>query len=87
MKKADFLNDLATRLSKALPKNVVAVKKDIEKNLHSILMSAFAKLELVTREEFDVQTKVLSRTRKKLESLETEIKELEKALKQKSGKK
>lgn len=52
--------------------------KDIEKNLRALLASAFAKLDLVTREEFDVQAAVLARTREKLEALEARVAELEK---------
>ncbi|MEW6313006.1 MAG: accessory factor UbiK family protein [Pseudomonadota bacterium] len=54
--------------------------KDIEKNLRALLASAFAKLDLVTRQEFDVQTEVLKRTREKLEALEARVSELEKHL-------
>lgn len=81
MKKTDFLNDLSSRLSSVLPEGLKNLKKDIEKNFNSILHKSFAKLELVTREEFDAQTKVLLRTRKKLEALEKEVKELEGILK------
>lgn len=77
MKKKDFLSDLSSRLSNALPSQVKVIKKDVEKNFHAILQKTFAKLELVTREEFDSQAKVLARTRKKLEALEKEVKELE----------
>jgi hypothetical protein len=87
MKKAHLLKDLASRLYAALPKDLHTAKMDIEKNFHGILMTAFAKLELVTREEFDVQSKVLARTRKKLDDLEAEIKKLEKTSKQKTEKK
>lgn len=77
MKKSDFLHDLSSRLAKALPNNVKSIKDDLEKNFHAVLQKAFAKLELVTREEFDSQAKVLARTRKKLEALEKEVKSLE----------
>lgn len=50
---------------------------DINKNLHALLQSAFTKLELVTREEFDVQVEVLQRTRLKLQQLEARVAELE----------
>ena len=50
---------------------------DIEKNLRAILQSVFAKLDLVTREEFDVQQAVLLRTREKLEALEAQVSALE----------
>lgn len=77
---SSFLKDLAKRLSGALPPNVHTMKKDWEKNIHSILTSAFAKLDLVTREEFDTQAKVLARTRKKLDSLENKLKDLEQTI-------
>lgn len=83
MKKNDFLSDLSSRLTNALPKSVQVLKKDMEKNFHAILQKAFAKLELVTREEFDSQSKVLVRTRKKLEALEKEVQHLEKILTEK----
>lgn len=51
---------------------------DIEKNLRAILQSVFAKLDLVTREEFDVQQAVLLRTREKLDALEAKLTEFEK---------
>ena len=77
MTKSNFLKDLAAQLSEALPGHIGALKKDFEKNCNSILSKAFAKFDLVTREEFDTQSKVLSRTRKKLEELEGHIKALE----------
>lgn len=80
MTKKNFLKDLASQLSDALPSHFGALKRDFEKNCHSVLTKAFAKFDLVTREEFDTQTKVLLRTRKKLEELEGHIKELEQHL-------
>jgi BMFP domain-containing protein YqiC len=80
MKDKNFLNDLASRLSKALPDSFQKMQKDIEKNFHMILQSAFNKMDLVTRDEFDAQTKVLARSRKKLEELEAKVKTLEKLL-------
>lgn len=79
--KKDFLKKLAETLTNALPSQVKTFKEDCEKNFQSILTSAFAKLELVTREEFDAQTKVLARTRKKIESLEEKVNKLEAKLK------
>lgn len=84
MKKSDFLSDLSSRLSNALPDGIKNAKKDMEKNFHAILQKAFAKFDLVTREEFDAQSKVLVRTRKKLEALEKELRELEDVLQKKS---
>ncbi|MDR3478120.1 MAG: accessory factor UbiK family protein [Gammaproteobacteria bacterium] len=80
MEPTQFLKDLAERLSNALPENLQAIKKDCEKNMHSILTSAFTKLDLVTREEFDTQTKVLARTRKKVDALEATVLELQKSI-------
>ena len=50
---------------------------DLEKNIDALLKSMFTKMELVTREEFDVQTEVLKRTRQKLEDLEKKLSEIE----------
>jgi ubiquinone biosynthesis accessory factor UbiK len=83
MSKTNFLKNLAAQLTEALPAHAGALKKDFEKNCQSILSKAFAKFDLVTREEFDTQTKVLGRTRKKLDELEEHIKSLEKLLKSK----
>ena len=55
--------------------------KDIEKNLRALLSSAFSRLDLVTREEFDVQREVLLRTREKLQQMEARVAELEARLK------
>jgi len=52
--------------------------KDLEKNLRTVLQGVFAKLDLVTREEFDVQQAVLLKTREKLEALEAQVAEIEK---------
>lgn len=84
--KTNFLKSLAEQLAAALPSHVHTLKKDFEKNCHSILTKAFAKFDLVTREEFDTQTKVLARTRKKLEEIENHLKALEEIMKKKSHK-
>lgn len=76
--KKDFFEELAERLSNAIPASVKNIKDDMEKNFRVILKNTFEKLDLVTREEFDAQTKVLARTRKKLEALEKQVRELEK---------
>lgn len=84
MEKAQFLKDLADRICNALPSNLQDIKKDLEKNIQGVLNNAFTKFDLVTREEFDTQTKVLARTRQKIESLEAKIKELEKMIQESS---
>ena len=86
MSKRHFLKDLASQLTAALPSHIGTLKKDFEKNCHAVLSKAFDKFDLVTREEFDTQTKVLARTRKKLDELETHIQELEVLLKKKQHK-
>jgi BMFP domain-containing protein YqiC len=72
-----FFETLSKKLSDVLPDSLRDAKKDLEKNFHSVLQSAFAKLDLVTRDEFDVQTKVLSKTRLKLEELAKQVAKLE----------
>lgn len=86
MSKTNFLKNLAAQLSESLPTHLSTAKKDFEKNCHGILSKAFTKFDLVTREEFDTQSKVLGRTRKKLEELENHLKELESLLKTKRQK-
>lgn len=79
MKEASsFLKKLACEIADAFPPNAKQLKKDVEKNVHQVLQSAFNKLNLVTRDEFDALTKVLIRSRKKLEECEERIKLLEK---------
>lgn len=78
MLKPDFLKKLAEELTGSLPSHLQTVKKDLEKNCQLVLNRTFSKLDLVTREEFDVQAKVLARTRKKVEELEEILKSLEK---------
>lgn len=84
MPKANFLKDLVAQLSEALPAHVTTLKKDFEKNCHTILSKAFTKFDLVTREEYDTQTKVLARTRKKLDELEKQLKALEALMRKKA---
>lgn len=74
MKPSDLFNDLQSKVTEAL-RNSPA--KDIEKNVRSMMTQGFSKLDLVTREEFDVQSQVLARTRARLEELETRVAELE----------
>lgn len=72
-----LLDDIAKRLSDAVPASAKAVQADVEKNLRAATQSVFARLDLVTREEFDVQCKVLARSRAKIEQLEKQVAELE----------
>ena len=84
MSKSSFLKHLAAQITNAIPSHTQVLKKDFEKTCQSILNKAFAKFDLVTREEFSTQTKVLSRTRKKLDELEVHLKMLEAVIKNKS---
>lgn len=72
-----FIDDLARQISGSLPAGLREMQQDVEKNIHSLLQATLGKLDLVTREEFDVQRKVLARTREKLEQLEQTLAALE----------
>lgn len=71
------LDDMARRFVETLPAGVRQMQADVEKNVRVGLQGVFAKMDLVTREEFDVQSAVLARTRSKLEALELRVAELE----------
>ncbi|KTC86374.1 ubiquinone biosynthesis accessory factor UbiK [Legionella brunensis] len=70
------LDDLAKKLFATLPTSLQNFEKDIQQKFKEVLQTAFSRLDLVTREEFDVQTKVLARTREKLDDLQTQIEKL-----------
>jgi BMFP domain-containing protein YqiC len=72
-----LIDDLARRLAGAVPEGMVALRRDLEQNFKGVLQSQLAKLDLVTREEFDVQANVLGRTREKLAALEQRLAALE----------
>lgn len=69
-----ILEDIGARLSGIIAASPVA---DIEKNARALLSSAFARLDLVSREEFDIQTQLLQRTREKLQALEARLDRME----------
>jgi BMFP domain-containing protein YqiC len=71
------LDDLAQKVAGSLPSGLQVLKEDMERNLRAVLEAALAKMDLVTREEFDVQSAVLARTREKLQRLEAQVAELE----------
>jgi ubiquinone biosynthesis accessory factor UbiK len=71
------LDDLARRLADSVPESVRAFGRDLEGNFKAVLQSQLSKLDLVTRQEFDVQTAILERTRAKLTELEARLKDLE----------
>lgn len=71
------IDDIASRLSHAIPPGLNNFKEDLEKNFRAILQSALGKMGLVTREEFELQKGVLAKTRTKLEDLEKRVAEME----------
>lgn len=78
MQKTNFFDDFQSKMNEAFENSPA---KDIEKNVKAMLTQGFAKLDLVTREEFDIQAQVLAKTREKLEALEARVAELEAQLK------
>lgn len=74
MQYTDFLIDISNKIKDLIKKSPL---EDIDKNIHALIQGAFTKLELVSREEFDVQAEVLRNTREKLVKLEAKLVELE----------
>jgi len=74
MSNSNFFSDLQGKINQALESGPA---KDIERNVKAAMTSGFSKLDLVTREEFDIQAQVLAKTRTKLEALELRVIELE----------
>jgi BMFP domain-containing protein YqiC len=74
MSNSNFFSDLQGKINQALESGPA---KDIERNVKAAMTSGFSKLDLVTREEFDIQAQVLAKTRSKLEALELRVSELE----------
>jgi BMFP domain-containing protein YqiC len=72
-----ILDDLSNRVSQLLPPAARSFGQDLEKNLRAAANAAFAKLDLVTREEFEIQSGVLQRTRERLVELEQRVAEME----------
>ncbi len=72
------IEEILSNISKVLPEDVQHIKNELEKNLRAALNASFSKIELVTREEFDIQTTLLQRTRTKLDELEKKLAEIEK---------
>jgi BMFP domain-containing protein YqiC len=74
---ANSLDDLARRLAESVPESVKAFGRDLEGNFKAVLQAQLAKLDLVTRQDFDVQSAILQRTQAKLTELDARVKELE----------
>ena len=77
MIKQEKIDDFFQEFSRLLPDDLRDFKQDINRNLKAALNATFARMDLVTREEFDIQTALLSKTRVLVEELERKINELE----------
>lgn len=73
----DNLEQIAAKLSDAVPDDIKNFKADLKNNFQAILQTSFAKLSLVSRDEFDRQTQLLTKSRQRLSELETRLAELE----------
>jgi len=71
------LDELARRLAESVPPGLAAMRQELEQNFRSVLQSGLNRLDLVTRQEFEVQAGVLRRTRERLEQLEERLRRLE----------
>jgi len=74
------IDEISSKVTANLPKGLQTLQKDLEHNLRSTLAAALEKLNLVTREEFEIQQAVLARTRAKVDALEGRVRALEKEL-------
>jgi len=73
----EFLDELSRKLADSVPPDLKNIGADIEKNMRAVLQNTLAHMQIVSRDEFDVQQAVLQRTREKLEHLEKLVAELE----------
>ena len=76
----DSIENLVRNLVDAVPEGLRSMREELEQNFRSVLRTGLGKLDLVTREEFEVQEAVLARTRERLEALENRLAEFEKNL-------
>ena len=74
------INRLSEQINALLPQGLQQVKEDFDARLKTLLQQQLSRYEMVSREEFDIQARVLARTREKLEVIETRLKELEQSL-------
>ncbi|MGC1955122.1 MAG: accessory factor UbiK family protein [Gammaproteobacteria bacterium] len=72
-----FIDELTRKIVDTLPEGIAQLQNDIRKNIRAAVSSAFERMDLVTRQEFDVQAGVLARTREKLSALEAKVAALE----------
>lgn len=73
------LDDLVRRIAEVLPEGIAQLNDDLRRNLKEVISASLSRMDLVSREEFEVQSAVLARTREKLERLEAQVAALEKA--------
>ena len=73
----ESIENLARMLAESVPEGLRTMREDLENNFRSVLRASLSKLDLVTREEFEVQEAVLARTREKLEALEERLQQFE----------
>ncbi len=73
----ESIENLAEKLAASVPEGLRSMREDLEQNFRAVLKSSLSKLDLVTREEFEVQEAVLARTREKLEALEAKLEQHE----------
>lgn len=80
MFKPDKFDEVISQVGKLLPKDLQQARQDIEKNMKSALNASLARMDIVTREEFDIQAELLAKTRALLQEAEARISKLEEAL-------
>ena len=84
-KQSRNLDDLVRRIANSLPDGVAQLNADVRRNLKEVISASLSRMDLVSREEFEVQSAVLARTREKLERLEAQVAALEKGGAKDSG--
>ena len=78
MENKNTFDDLAKKITDLLPGNFQQIQQDLESNIKALLQSSLSKMNLVSREEFDIQSALLARTREKLDLLEKQLAEFDK---------
>jgi BMFP domain-containing protein YqiC len=77
MIKPQAVEDVVSKISELIPQDIKTLRKEFQTNAKAVLVAGLKKMDLVTREEFDVQKAVLAKTRQKLQVLETELKAIQ----------
>ena len=79
MQDPTLIDRIVAEVSRRLPADLGELRSEVERNVQTVLRESISRLELVSREEFDIQQRVLERTREKLEALEQQVAELERS--------